>query len=369
MFPFVMFPQTKTDQVKNPAFLSACYHYGNILPTNDFVKGDNALRAPLESHFSFSLKYGWQSLGTRNWQRSYNAPHYGIGVNMAYFEDAEELGNPFSIFGFFGIPIVRISRFELYNELRFGAAVNNDFYHPDENPNNTAIGSPITIYLNVGIVANYQITKRLDLGVGMSFSHYSNGGFERPNRGLNLYASHVELKYFFGTRADFNRIEKPNKKIPLSNDLYFMLGYGNHQIVEHEFDTNYYSVMGLGINYSIQHGNCFRSGAGIDFNYLRALSAKPDGTPGVQGTLDNLTIGIIYSPELLIGDLSIVGGIGIYAKHHKYGNFAKMYQRAGIKYNFGNFSAGMNVRSINFMLAEFLEFNIGYRVRWYKQRF
>ena len=321
---------------------------------------------PLTLYSSVSIKYGWQNMGNTNWQKSYRGPYYGVGIDLAKFDGTKELGIPISTYGFFGIPIVRFGKFEFYNELQLGFAWNNVHYHPTKNPSNIAIGSGLTLYLNVGIVGTYRITKRFDLGAGISFTHYSNGGFERPNRGLNLYSPHLELKYRIGSRPDINYLEMPDKNLPKSNDLYFMLGYGNHQIVEHEFDTNYYSVMGLGITYSLQHGNVFRSGLGVDFNYLRSLSAKPNGSPGVQGTLDNLTIGLLYAPELLIGDLSIVAGIGVYAKHHKYGNFTQLYQRAGVKYHFGDFSAGMNVRSINFMLAEFLEFNIGYRVRWFR---
>lgn len=229
-----------------------------------------------------------------------------------------------------------------------------------------AIGSPITVFLDIGVNAKYPITKHLDLGAGLSLTHFSNGGFERPNRGLNLYALYVELKYHLSGRSDVKKTEKPGN-LGRSNDLYFMLGYGDHQIVENEFDTNYYSVAGLGVYYSIQHGNAFRSGLGVDFNYLRSLSANPDGTPGVQGTMDNLTVGLIYAPELIINKFSIVTGIGIYAKHYQYGNFNQLYQRAGARYYFtDNFSAGMNVRAVNFMLAEFLEFNVGYTIKWKK---
>jgi len=56
----------------------------------------------------------------------------------------------------------------------------------------------------------------------------------------------------------------------------------------------------------------------------------------------------------------------------------KNYAFIGINYHDGNIlptndfvrgenlSVGMNIRSVNFMLAEFLEFNVGYRIRWKK---
>ncbi len=365
--PIVIIAQSGSIKGKhqNYSFLSVNYHSGDILATNDFVKGENLSGKPLESYQSIAIKFGFQNPGYTNWQKIYRGPYYGLGVYMVDFGNKVEMGNPKAAFGFFGIPVKRFNKLEIYTEMQLGVAWDWKHYDPLMNPSNVAIGSPLTLYLDVSLQASYHISKNLDLGLGVGFTHFSNGGFERPNRGLNLFAPSIELKYHFKERPDVRSIERAPKRMGKSNDLYFMLGYGDHQIAEHEFDTNYYSVAGLGIYYSIQHGNAFRSGLGIDFNYLRSLSANPDGTPGTQGTMDNLTIGFVYAPELIIGKLSIVGGMGIYAKHHQYGNFNQLYQRAGVKYHITeNFSAGMNVRAINFMLAEFLEFNVGYRIKW-----
>jgi hypothetical protein len=83
--------------------------------------------------------------------------------------------------------------------------------------------------------------------------------------------------------------------------------------------------------------------------------------------IDNLTVGLILQPEVIIDRMTLVGGIGIYALHLKYGNFNQMYQRLGVRFDiYKNLSLGVNIRAINFMLAEFLEFNVGYRIRWVK---
>lgn len=354
------------EKQKNFSFISANYHYGNVLATNDFVKGDNLSNRPLTSYQSVALKFGFQNPDYTDWQRAYKAPYYGIGLYLGDFH-TNEIGYPLAVYGFYGIPVKRWKKLELYSEFQFGMAWNWNHYDPESNPKNVAIGSGFTVYLDLGINATYPISNDLDLGLGLSFTHFSNGGFERPNRGLNLIAPSIEVKYFFNGRPDVRHVETVAKNHTKNNELNFMLAHGNHQIVEHEFDTNYYSVAGLGISYSIPHGNVYRSGIGVDLNYMRSLSANEDGTPGIQGTWNNLTIGLIYTPELVIDRFSIVGGLGIYAKHYKYGNFTQLYQRAGVKYHFTkNFSLGINVRAINFMLAEFLEFNLGYKIQWTK---
>lgn len=360
--------QNKPTKVKqrNYSFLSVNYHQGSVLATNDFVKGDNLTGKPVENYQSVALKFGFQNPGYSDWQKIYRAPYYGLGIYIADFGNEVEMGNPKAAFGYFGIPVKRFTKLKIYTEMQLGVAWGWKHYDSIINPSNVAVGSGLTLYLDISLQASYPITKNLDLGLGVGFTHFSNGGFERPNRGLNLFAPSLELKYHINGRPDTRKIERASKNLERSNDLYLMLGYGNHQIVEHELDTNYYAVAGLGVYYTIQHSNAYRSGLGVDFNFGWGITALHDGSPGPTG-IDNLTIGFIYTPELIIDRFSIVGGIGIYAKHHQYGNFNQLYQRAGIKYDITeNISAGMNVRAVNFMLAEFLEFNVGYTIKWKK---
>ncbi|MFK5855457.1 MAG: acyloxyacyl hydrolase [Bacteroidota bacterium] len=366
IFPIISSAQSDSTNKKNYTFVSVHYSNGTILPTNTFVKGENQYGSPMTKYQSASLKIGWQNPGYTNWQKVHNAPYYGVGYYIGDFYNTQEVGYPMAAYGFLGIPVKRWKKVELYTEFQFGVAFNWTHFDSITNPNNIAIGGGLTVFLDIGVNATYEVSKNIDLGVGLSFTHFSNGGFERPNRGFNVYSPSVSLKYHIGGRADVRNIEKPPKELEISNDLYFMIGYADYQINEHEFDSNYYALGGLGIYYSWQHTNAFRSGPGIDFNYAFGLTANEDGTPGPQGW-DNVTIGLIYTPELVIDKLSLMGGIGIYAKHNKYGNFKQTYQRLGAKYLITeNISAGINVRAINFMLAEYLEFNVGHRIRWKK---
>jgi len=354
-----------TTQQKNHFSVAANYQYGNILPTTDFVKGENLMGNPLNDYQSFSIKSLWQNPGYKDWQKVYRVPYYGVGVSVGDFFNPSEVGYPISIYGILGIPIKRWRKLELYSEFQFGVAAHWQHYDSITNPKNLVIGGGLTVHLCIGVHAFYPITKKLDLGLGMSFLHFSNGGFERPNRGFNIYAPSAELKYHFANRPVAKEVEYPGE-LKRSNDLYFMLGYGDHQLNEHELDSNYFAVGGLSVIYFTQLSNAFRLGGGVDLNYWWGLNANPDGTIGPR-TLENLSLGLMAQPELIINRLTLVGGFGIYASHLHYGNFQQSYQRLGIRYDlYKNWSLGINVRAVNFMLAEFLEFNMGYRLRWMK---
>lgn len=350
---------------KNYPIFSINYQSGKIIPTTDFVKGDNLLGEPLERYQAYTVKMLWQNPGYTHWQKVHNAPYYGLGLTVGNFFNPDEIGYPISTYGILGLPLKRWKKLELYSEFQVGLTWNWEHYNPVTNPKNLVIGGGMTIHLDIGVNAFYPLTKNLDLGAGISFKHFSNGGFERPNRGFNIYAPSVELKYHLRQRPDVRDIKKP-VKMERSNNLFLMLGYGDYQINEHELDTNYFALGGISTIYSTQFSNAFRLGYGADLNYWWGLNALSDGTPGSQ-SFENFTLGLILQPELIIGKLTLVCGIGIYAVHLNYGNFKKPYQRLGARYEFyKNWSFGVNVRAVNFMLAEFMEFNLGYRIRWMK---
>gem|GEM_PF-501361 len=361
------FSQTDTLSKKhiNYPIISLNYQYGNILPTTDFVKGDNVLGKPMQKYQAYSAKMLWQNPGYTNWQKIYHVPYYGLGLTIGNFYNPDEVGYPVSAFGILGIPILRWNKLELYSEFQFGVAGNWKHYDSLTNPRNRVVGGFFTVHLNVGINVFYHITNKLDAGAGISFVHFSNGGFERPNNGFNIYSPSIELKYHLSGRPDIKSVTKP-EKLNRSNDLYLMMGYGDYQLSDHELDTNYFAVGGISAIYFTQFSNAFRLGYGTDLNYWWGLNARPDGTPGPYA-IENLTLGFLVQPEFIIDKLSLIGGIGIYAVHRNYGNFNQTYQRLGARYEvYKNMSLGVNIRAINFMLAEFLEFNVGYRIRWMK---
>jgi len=356
---------TLSKKQKNYPGISVNYQYGNILPTTDFVKGDNLLGKPMQKYQAYTLKLLWQNPGYTDWQRVYHGPYYGAGIQLTDVYNQTEVGYPVSLFGVLGIPIVRASRFELYSEFQFGIAAGWKHYDSLTNPKNLAVGGTLTLHVSGSLLAFYQLTRNIDLGAGIGFVHFSNGGFERPNNGLNIYSPSVEVKYHLQARPDYGKMPAA-RRLQRSDDLYLMLGYGDYQLREHELDTNYFAVGGLSAIYFTQFSNAFRLGYGTDLNYWWGMNALPNGTAGPY-SFENLTLGLILQPEFIFDKLTLVSGIGIYALHRNYENFNQTYQRLGVRYDiYKNVSLGVNVRAINFTMAEFLEFNVGYRIRWMK---
>ncbi len=357
--------EVKKEKKKQYYHLSLELANGNIMPTNDFVKGANFQGLPLINYQSYAVRMLWQNPGYRHWQQVFNAPYYGFGVTINNFFNAAELGTPSSLYGVLGLPITRLNRFQLYGEFQFGIASDWVYYDEKQNPFNLAIGSPVTIHVAGGVNAMYNFGDNIDAGLGINFLHFSNGGTERPNRGLNLSTVALKVNYHFGERA-----EQKNYVVtePLTEKRSLLISFssGLYQPVDDELGANYFDFSGLSVVYLEQLSQAFRLGLGGDFDYWYGLGAATDGTPS-SNSRDKLTIGVTIQPEIIIGDLTLVGGVGLYLRHLEYGNAKQLYQRLGVRYDiYRNIAIGMNVRAINFMLAETLEFNLAYRIDWNK---
>jgi len=352
-------------QKNYPAFVLG-YGYGNIFQTNVFVTGENQAGRPMEHFQSYSLKLVWQNPGYTDWQRIHRMPYYGVGLSVVNLFNPDEIGYPISLYGVLGIPMVRWDKLEIYTELQLGLAGNWIIHDPVTNPYNVAIGSPVTSHLNFGFRAFYSLTEKWDVGAGVSFTHYSNGGLERPNYGINNWAPYLDLKYRIGGRSEIPEFKAPDP-LELTKEIVLTGSYSRYQSITDTLDVHYYKVAGLSTYFLWQHTEALKSGLGVDLNILTGLNIDPQGYPNPMN-LDNLTLGLGYQMEYLFNRLSIVGGIGSYAHHLVYKPFHQFYQRIGIKlYLIGNLYTGVNVRTVNFATAEFLEFNLGYRI-WSAKR-
>jgi hypothetical protein len=114
--------------------ISGNYQRGNIIPTTDFVKGDNLAGHPIEKYENYSLKVLWQNPGNTDWQKVFRVPYYGFGLSVGNFYNPLEIGYPVSIYGVLGIPVFRVNKFELYYEMQFGTAFNWVKYDSITNP-------------------------------------------------------------------------------------------------------------------------------------------------------------------------------------------------------------------------------------------
>ncbi len=356
--------------------ISFRYQGGSVLPSNNFVRGENKKGEKINFFQSFAINYTLQTDGSKDWQHIYNFPHYGFGFYTADFFNTEELGYPNAIYGFLGLPLKRWTKGEFGYKLGFGLTYNWKPYDGYDNPFNIAIGSYRTVYIDAGLYYNYHLNKRWDLAGGVGYTHFSNGGTRKPNSGLNLLAPYIELKYNFKDRPRLIKkiVEPYDKHKELSMNISFSARQKSvdKEVEDKRFNEVVYGVVNISAAYLHQVSWRNKFGGGIDWTFDESIDAKlrlnndevEIISPAKLG--EKMKFGIYGTYEFTIDRLSIVSCLGYTLLRKKYDEMGPdLYQKFGIKYHFKNdLYAGVLVRAHSFSVADFIEWNIGYRIKW-----
>jgi len=377
-----LYSATKKDSAQKKSkykFLSIKYQAGTVLQTNAFLEGDNKAGKPIDYYQSLALQYGRQTDGSKEWEHVFNFPFFGVGFYTANFFNIDELGHPMALYGFLGLPVKRWQRSSLGYKLGFGLTYNWEPYDTYENPFNVAIGSYRTVYIDASIYYQYQLGKRWDLNAGFGFTHFSNGGTKKPNSGINLVSPFVELKYNLKDRPLLVRkIVDPYKQ---HHELSFNLGLSGRQIVydvnENEgLDDKYqdvtYTVVNISAAYLKQTTWKNKFGGGIDLTYDESIDAQIDINDGKIEKVpavsfgEKMSMGVFGTYEFCVDQLSVASYLGAYVFRKKIDDPDPiLYQKFGVKYHFkSDLYAGVLVRAHNFSVADFIEWHVGYRIKW-----
>ena len=384
----LILPSQAQEKQRKHTILRVAYESGYVLPLGDFVQGDNAAGSPIEYFQAGAIELGWQSDGTEDWQHMYKLPNYGIGIYTADFYNDDELGQPNAIYGWWSAPYKRWRRSDLRAKLGFGLAWNWQAFDQFENPWQNIIGSQRTVYIEAGLHYNYYLSSRWELLGGFDFVHFSNGKTTVPNVGINTVAPRVTVQYNFNKEPiDYEHIKKIGEEIPKydkSNEVYFVLAGGVKNV---KFDTTggtdpeatflneYYGIGNFSAAYQRQLHWKHKIGGGLDISY--------DGTHGVTVNVDTVNqtwekvdppagqkvyVGLYFSYEWVMHRWSVILQPGYVIYRTEFPNLvSKFYQRAGLRYGFGKdyrYFAGINIRATNFSVADYIEWAVGYRIKW-----
>lgn len=365
---------TLSDSTKKQSGLSilSFYQQGIVIPTNDFVRGNNIQQSPISSFRAISMQLSRQTTGEELWEQLYNFPRYGVGIHSAQFMPVSEPGRPISIFGIFSTPRFRWNKISLNTDIGFGITFN---WRPfNENSYNIALGSKSTIYFDAGFSLEYKSEYGLLIDIGASFTHYSNGALKIPNLGINLVAPKIGLGYNFNRPTEvfkYQVIPEFNKKSEFF--ISFFTGWENKKYYGTDVDSTsmynglYYPANGLSVIYNRQISYKSKLGIGLTVDYLGGANTHvtvKNGKPEAKNASlsDGLELSIFSSYELVINRISVIMQPGFYLYRSKYPFSAPdFYQRLGLKYNiYKDISFGINMHAHKFSIADYIEWSIGY---------
>lgn len=363
---------------KSSFIIKGSYQLGKVLPTNDFIRGNNSGKDLIDDYQSFSILFLKQTRGTKLWEQLYGFPVFGIGIYSAHFNESTELGNPISVYGYFSGPFFRFNKLNFNYDLGLGLAFNWNDFNPSTNPGNIAIGADRSVHIEAGISLDYQLTKKYFLSIGGGFNHFSNGKLKMPNMGLNTEAVKLSLSYQLNNVPFGNvKYEVPLFKKRYEWDISLFAGVeniiynGNDVDVQTKYKGLFFPV--YGITNTCNRVISYKSKIGVGFaaSYNTALNAQIAADNGELDEVDlpvgiHIMLSIYPSYELVIDKLSLIIQPGVYVYRKRTEELSPVfYQRIGIKYHFWNdYFAGLSLRATQFHVSNFIEWNIGRTIKW-----
>ena len=382
LLPFSVKSQTDTlvppsQKPEKNLGLQAVYENGYVFATNPFLRGINSEATKIDDIQTFSLKLSHQSTGKKQWEQLYRYPEYGIGLYVADFFNPEEIGMPIAVYGFLNAPFARKEKLTFNYEIRFGASFNWKAFNPLTNKYNISIGAGESFLIYAGLNLQYQIARMVELEAGLGLTHFSNGAMKKPNFGINSIAPNLSVKYNFYDPPTLIRHEIPvyEKEYEWIVDVFG--GFKNIVFDSIDFDLVekyegvYYPVFGVSSTINRQLSYKSKLGMGMTFTYNGTVNAQAfvegselelaDGRFG-----DKVMISIYPAYELVINKASIIIQPAVYLYRKKLSNQSPVFhQRLGLKYHFSdNFFAGITLVDYKFHVSDFIEWNVGYRIKW-----
>lgn len=227
-------------------------------------------------------------------------------------------------------------------------------YNYDKNPY-SSIGGHFQIYFSYGIFTGRQLGKT-EFSVGPQFTHYSNSGTYRPNRGINNVALSMRIK-----QADRPYIPRSNPALAEQEFLpyvYFTCNFngGFHTYKEEEMlfhlkhpgevyrqSPTVYGDLNVSTDFMYRPKSYMAVGAGLDFFYRGGYDLLHEYYTAINSEqalrhVQRLYLGLGLKHETYIGNFAIEINVGAYLndKHLvNIDNYTRLYERIGLRYYIG----------------------------------
>lgn len=234
-----------------------------------------------------------------------------------------------------------------------------------------AMGSFASCYADAGIAFRYRVGSKTEMGIGVSFTHFSNGALVKPNKGINLFSLRLS--------ADcMPRTSKPRTVLQLETfEKHYedMLSFfaGGHGVlytlpakrVDEPNLRRSYLVFGVDMRRLKRFSRKHSFGAGAGFAYdekvgtdYRIISRRPEFHGINHARRFNLSAFLSY--EYRISHLGVVVEPGIYLYRDRRDDTKLLFQRIGLRYFFDNgMLLGINLRAAQFSVAQCIEWSFG----------
>jgi len=350
-FVFLFFDGFSQEESK-PFGIKETIHFGSILPHRPIVN------EVIEGHsLAYEFSFYKSTIGKKDWEQLYNYPQIGISTLIIDLGNKDELGMGLGIFPFIEIPLNK-RKINWRLKVGYGLGLIEKPFDRVTNYKNIVIGSKYNALIYANMLWSVKLGKSISTSSGISLIHFSNGSFERPNLGINVFSLNTGLSYHFGKSQKYVSTNIDDRKQEWTKKV--MVGFGLKEIPP--VDGSKYFVSSYSFNMIKARSNKSSFGFGTDLFYNTSLSNLIlVDTNNVSSSLDNFRLGIVGIYSFDFGKISFLAEMGVYAftKHKKQG---LIYHRLRTRFNVSDklfINLGLKT---HYAVADFVECGVGFNL-------
>lgn len=313
------------DDKKSATFIQPEFLIGKALPGNSSFP---------ETQFQtiYSVSIGKMIFDPeKKWAVYLNYPSTGVSVSYSNYGHDEILGSSLTVMPYFSLNTIRRQFNSFHFKIGLGATYFTKFYDENSNPRNLAIGSRITWSFQTTAYYNLLITKHIDLNLGISYIHHSNGHTQMPNLGLNSllfsFSSRIYLDPIYANNKE--KYQKPKLKHTKQYFAIARIGIGMHEFGSPDSETGgvkrAVNIISFGVGTVFKQVVKLRLGFSYRFyqqyyNYI--INYQPDMYKD-NPVYNSSNFQVYIGGELLLGHIGVDVEFGInilkpfYACHHE----------------------------------------------------
>lgn len=301
-----------------------------VFPTNPYLKGNYPGGKNINSDFSAQIRGDFSFNPKSGVGRLYPNLYQGIGIDWRSFNRPKLTGSPVSLYVYQGMPFAWFgNRVSLGYEWQFGAAFGwKHYYNKESAPYNTAVSTPVTAHMNVGLKLNYLLSEHWQLNCGWSVTHFSNGNTSYPNQGINMAGLSIGVSYIHNqTRPEAPTRDMVSEELSdrrLYFDIMAYAGWRKKRLLnkgdKESVFAGDFAVNGLRGGPMWRINRFVACGGALDFRYDQSALVEPIGEyqPGESITnftrpsiLKQMSLGIMGSAELTMPIFAVNAALGL----------------------------------------------------------
>ncbi|WP_224998691.1 acyloxyacyl hydrolase [Cesiribacter sp. SM1] len=300
------------------------------------------------------------TLGKRLWEQKFGLPRIGFALSYYNYGVPDELGEALSLTAYLDKSILAWGRSSLNFNFGTGLVYSTRHYTPLVNEGNMAIGSRLTFALRGTLRYEFPLAERSYMNVNLAFRHFSNGGLNQPNNGMNFPLVGLGVRHQLREAKPVKFIDSTTTAIDRSIQLNLRLGLGLKEVLRIDSKHRVYNLS-LYASKRLSYTNSFLVGVDARFDtalreeYINQALAVP------EGRIDPRMAGVTIGHELHLSNLSFIFQLGRYV-HQPHRLFPNYYQRYGLRYAITRNISANAVLLAHTRTANVIEWGLGFHL-------